>query len=444
MFYVCNKAHLFVLCMLCCTRRRVCNGTTSNRARPARVKFASLCARVRVPMPSEPPAGVSASARTCAVCGHSMLAYGIYVHAVGVHRSAMQSAAKTSANCARDNSMSQYAAREQQPPPAELMALNNSGAVDTAAGAPESFKSASDDNEDKKADNEDKKAQRKERKRINDQNRRAMRKLLAQQATDGASLDLTVASLSDLQAFMREQKAQCDQLRTGMQTMLQNCESVLRQFMAIMHSQPCTGAVGGAAVGTKKKRRSQKDADTTGPAKSKKPCVVKKPEPRKELSVTPASPGPSSQLASQPTPEAQTQHAKTCKLSHCDNEVEGDAEFCEGCSTHLCRNGPQSCDKYAKPGKELCEECEEQQVYCDTVNCPNAVSLAENFCTECMEHAGVQSDSSVHSSDREDNFDSCAQCNQQIPNNQVYCTGCNNQTSHREDETESDDSEDED
>ena len=76
MFYVCNKAYLFIsVYALFHVRGRV----QQHKKQQGRGMRAPVC--------SEPPAGVLASARTCAVCGHGMLAYGIYVYAAGVHSS---------------------------------------------------------------------------------------------------------------------------------------------------------------------------------------------------------------------------------------------------------------------------------------------------------------------------------------------------------------------
>lgn len=303
------------------------------------------------------------------------------------------------------------------------------------------MKSASDDKTDKEA-------QQKEKKSINDRNRRRMRKqqnILAQQATDGASLDLTGAPPSDLEAFMREQNAQLDQLKTDIQKMLQNYESALRQTMAKMGSQPCTGAVGGATVSTKKKRKPQNNTDTTGPAKSKKPRAVKKPEPPKELSVTPASPVHSSQLASWPKPAAQTHpHAKKCKLSFCDNNVKGDAEHCTDCLERPCSRAPIHCNKYAVPGEDKCQDCQYATLYCQTLHCGNEVGLAQNFCFPCMGKAELGSSSCDDSSDREHCYDVCAQCYDNIPTNQGYCTSCKNRTTDEEDHTEIENSANED
>lgn len=311
-------------------------------------------------------------------------------------------------------------AHKEQAPSVEYTALDDSGAVAAAAGAPESLKSASDDEEVKKA--QQKKAQQKEKKRMSDQKRRKEKKReksLAQQATDKAFSDLTVAlpvpapaaarsqPASDLEAFKQAQWVEFDRLQAAIAGLLQNYQCTMLKNVASMRAQPRTSAVGGAAVGTKNKRESQEDADTTGPGQSKKPRAAKRPAPRKESSVTPASPGPLPQLPSQPTPEAQTEpHGKTCELPHCDNKVQGDAEFCEDCLTHPCINGPHCCDECAVPGKERCQNCEDAQSYCQTVNCPNEVGLEQTFCTMCMEDTRVGSGSSADSSGKNDETES--------------------------------------
>jgi len=265
-------------------------------------------------------------------------------------------------------------AHKTQAPSVEYTALDDSGATAESAGVPESLKSASDDQVVKKA-------QQKEKRRISEQKRREAKKRmqsLAQQATVKAFSDLTVAlpvtapgaarpqPPSDLEAVMVE----FDRMQTNIAGLLQNFQCTLLEMKA------------------KNKRVSREDADNTGPAKSKKPRAPKKPDPLKQSSVTPASPGPLPQPMSQPNLEAQTQpHGKTCKLPHCDCEVKG---------------------------------------------------------TTCTEDAGVGSDSSVYSSAKEDNRDVCAECNEQIPTEQGSCTSCNDQTMGKGDETESDTNTDQD
>jgi hypothetical protein len=337
-------------------------------------------------------------------------------------------------------------APEQQAPRGESTALDDLEAVAAGAGAQAPLQTASDDEELKKA-------QRKEKRKINDQKRREMKKqkILEEQAKDKASSDLTVAPPvaaaaaagpqppPDFEALMQQQMVEFDQLRAGIMTLLQGYECTSRTRLAIMRSLPGTSAVQGAAGGTKMKQKSHKNADTTGRAKSKKPRAAKKPKPGKESHATPASPGPLSQQTSEPKPEAQTHsQAGICKLSYCDNEVEGDAEHCKECLERPCRNGPQICDQFAVPGKELCPTCEDAQFFCTTMNCGQSVGPEEQFCGPCMEtQAQMESGSSGDSSDREDNWGICAQCSGNIPTGQGYCTVC-------EDATESENSEDED